>query len=105
MSVQFIEGDNMAETLRVEIAPGNLIPDPNNVPVTFCNTCLGGGVVNGVINIAMGIARFTPTIDGKIDVDQIIAARLRMDVNAALALKQFIETQLAMLAEPQDKPN
>lgn len=60
----------------------------DNVGVTFINTVLGRGVMNGVVNLTFGVLQFTPT-DDKIEPDLAVAARLRMDLTCA---KQLHET-------------
>lgn len=88
----------------VEVKTG-LVPDPHNVPVTFANIFGGGGLVNGVINITLLVSRFTPTFEGKTDNDVIVASRLRIDIHTAKAMRDFIQSQLDLLAAPQDKAN
>ncbi len=56
------------------------ITDPHSVPVTFVNDVVGSGQVNGVCNITLAVARFTPDSSDTVDPDFVIAARLRMDL-------------------------
>lgn len=76
----------MAEPLKVT--------DPDNVSVTFINQVLGQGHTNGVINLTLGVARFTPETTGEIDVDMVIASRLRMDIVAAQQLRDCLDELL-----------
>ncbi len=62
----------------------------DSVGVTFVNTVLGRGVLNGVVNLSFGVLQFTPSeTDSKVDPDLVVASRLRMDKNCA---KQLYET-------------
>ncbi len=67
------------------------VTDPGNVPVTFVNQVLGQGFLNGVLNVTMGVARFTPNDKGVIDVDMIVASRLRMDLTCAVQLRDSLD--------------
>lgn len=67
------------------------IKDPDNVPVVFINDVVGIGFLNGVLNITMATARFTPEeIGGTIPVDFAIASRLRMDLHCAQQLRDML---------------
>lgn len=46
--------------------------------VTFVNTVLGRGVLNGVVNLTFGTLLFTPEND-RIEPDMVVSSRLRMD--------------------------
>lgn len=83
-----------------------VITDPHNVQVTFVNQVLGQGHVNGVVNVTLGQARFTPTAllyepsEGAIDTvetDMIVAARLRMDIGCAKQLRDSLDALLKKL--------
>lgn len=62
------------------------ITDPYNVPITFCNDVVASGHLNGTVNLTLAAARFSPTTQGKIDPDLVIASRLRMDLYCAASL-------------------
>lgn len=81
------------------------IPDPDNVPVTFANVLFGGGTVNGVINVTLGVTRFTPTFEGKTNNDIVIASRLRLDLQAATNLRDFLDSQIKLMSAGSAKPN
>jgi hypothetical protein len=66
------------------------IRDPHAVPVTFVNQTVGSGHLNGVVNLTFALAQFTPTDDGAIDTDMVIAARLRMDMLCATQLHELL---------------
>jgi len=82
-----------------------VISDPNNEPVTFVNQVLGQGHLNGVINITLGVARFTPkdsAPESMVDIDMIIASRLRMDLACAQQLRDCLDTLLKKLMPQSD---
>ena len=60
----------------------------DTVGVTFVNLLLGRGILNQVINLTVGVLNFTPDTeqDNGIDMDPVVAARLRMDVPCARQL-------------------
>lgn len=67
------------------------IKDTNNVPVIFINDVVGIGFLNGVLNITMATARFTPEeVGGAVPVDLIIASRLRLDLRCAQQLRDML---------------
>lgn len=80
-----------------------LVPDPNSVPVVFANLFAGGGTINGVINFTLCTSRFTPSFDGPTDNDIIVASRIRLDVQAATMLRDFLSAQINLLTAPADK--
>jgi|GEM_PF-6465560 len=93
----------MTETTTKPKETIELVPDPHNVPVTFSNVFFGGGLINGVINCTLGVTRHSPTTTNQSAVDVIVAARLRLDIAAATALRDFLSAQIALLSAPQDK--
>lgn len=66
------------------------ISDPDNVPVQFVNQVVGSGHLNGVLNITLATARFTPNNSAKVDIDLVIASRLRMDLFCATQLRDVL---------------
>ncbi len=89
----------------IESVKADLVPDPHNVPVTFSNLFLSGGAMNGVINFNLGVLRFGPTMDGKIDNDPIVTNRIRIDLQVAIALRDFLNAQIALLTVSDEKAN
>lgn len=61
------------------------ITDPYQVPVTFVNSVVGTGFVNGNCNVTLATARFTPNGDA-VQTDLVIASRLRLDLFAVQSL-------------------
>ena len=82
-----------------------LVPDPNNVQVVFANYFASGGTINGVINFTLCTTRHTPTLDGRLEADPIVSARLRIDLDTAIALKNFLQTQIEMQKAPKEMPS
>ena len=76
------------------------------VSVTFVNTVVGRGVLNGVINLSFSVFNFTPNDDGQVDIDPAIACRLRMDKQCAMQLRDVMNDLLAAIeqAEPSKLP-
>lgn len=72
--------------------------DPNNVRVTFVNDVAGIGFLNGVLNVTLVTARFTP-IGSAVEADNIVSARLRMDLFCA----QSLHTLLGQIIEQNTK--
>lgn len=58
------------------------VTDPHRVPITFVNQVVGSGHLNGVVNITLAAAMFTPT-KTHIEPDLVITSRLRMDMFCA----------------------
>ena len=74
----------MAESAKPTAAPESfVVPDPDNVPVTFVNQVSAIGQLNGVVNVLLTVARFSPNAGGGVDNDLIAASRLRMDMVCA----------------------
>ena len=69
--------------------------------VVFVNTVVGRGILNGVINLSFSVFNFTPTDDGKVDVDPAIACRLRMDKICATQLRDVMNDLLAVIEKAE----
>lgn len=76
------------------MSDGIKVTDPNMVQVVFVNQVIGQGALNGVINITLGTAQFTPNDKGEIDVDMVISSRLRMDLVCATQLRDSLDAIL-----------
>lgn len=74
--------------------------DPHAVPVVFINQLVGSGHLNGVVNITLAVAQFTPGVDNKIEPDLVIAARLRMDLFCAQQLRDALTAILEQALKP-----
>lgn len=82
--------------------------DPKDTEVVFVSEVSGMGFMNGVVNVTLSQARFTP--NGKeVDIDLIIASRLRMDLFCATSLRdsltKVIEQNTKGPAQPIGKSN
>lgn len=69
--------DEKAETLPIS--------DVYKTPTVFVNQLVGSGHLNGVVNCTFATAQFTP-VDGAVQPDLVITARLRMDLFCAQQL-------------------
>lgn len=63
-----------------------VVADPDNVPVTFVSQVVAAGHLNGVVNLTLAVARFSPNAGGAVDPDMAVAARLRCDMACAAQL-------------------
>jgi hypothetical protein len=77
-----------------------------DVPVTFVNSVLVSGHLNGVCNFGFGTAQFLPTeSDGKTKVvpAEFITVNLRMDLYCAQQLHDSLASILAQQTKPAAK--
>ena len=82
----------------------------DDVGVTFVNTVIGRGILNGIINLSFGVLLFTPDEEGnKVDPDLVVATRLRMDEVCARQLHETLGELLQAIdvakAEKAAHPN
>ena len=84
--------------------PANSITDYHHVLPIFCNTVVGSGTLNGVVNLTLGVALFTPQ-GAEIDPDVVICCRLRMDMACLETLYQQIGQMLTAQKPTDEKPN
>lgn len=63
--------------------------DPHNIQVTFYNEVGNVGFLNGIINVTLITAQFTPQGD-QIVPDMVVASRLRFDLVCAQQLHQML---------------
>lgn len=76
------------------------IGDPYKTPTVFVNQMVGSGYLNGVVNITLATAQFTPNQSGGVDPDMVIASRLRMDLFCA---EQIYEALGKMIAQQRPR--
>ena len=76
-------------------SPYQAVRDIGVAPVIFVNQVIGAGFLNGVINLTLGTAQFTPDNAGKIELDIVISSRLRMDLHCARAIRDQLDQILA----------
>jgi hypothetical protein len=72
----------------------------DNVGVTFINTVLGAGRLNGVVNVQLGTALFSLVDEGKIDNDVVVSCRLRMDIQCATLLRNTLDSVINNMNAP-----
>lgn len=75
------------------------IAEPTHIPVVFANEVANIGILNGVINITLTAAQFTPQSDEVVP-DLVIVSRLRFDLVCAQQLHQM----LGQIIEANTKP-
>ena len=75
----------------------------DNVGVTFVNAVVGRGVLNGVINVQLGVLTFEADDAGKISNELVTACRLRMDSTCAEQLRDHLNAVLALIEEAKAK--
>lgn len=74
----------------------------DQVGITFVNTVLGRGILNGIVNLTFGVLQFTPSeTDNKVDPDLVVAARLRMDKVCAKQLHDTLGELLALIEKAE----
>ena len=66
-----------------------IILDPHAVPVTFVSDVAGIGFLNGVVNLTLVTARFTP-VGKDVDADLVVASRLRFDLFCAQRVHEML---------------
>ena len=74
----------------------------DQVGVTFVNTVVGSGTLNGVVNLSFGVFNFTPNdTSNAVDADPVIACRLRMDRMCALQLRDTLNNLFATVEKAE----
>lgn len=73
----------------------------DQVGITFVNTVLGRGILNGIVNVQLGALQFSESDDGKVDPDLVVACRLRMDRICAKHLRDQLDELLAMVEKAE----
>ena len=71
----------------------------DNVGVTFVNAVTGRGVLNGVVNVQLGVFEFGSDGKGEVNGDLSVACRLRMDAKCAEDLRNHLNDILALIDE------
>jgi hypothetical protein len=80
-----------------------VIPDPDNVGITFANQVIAAGHHNGVVNMSFAVARFSPNAQGVVDPDFKVAARLRFDVAVAMQMHEHLTRILGQVQASVDQ--
>ena len=78
------------------------VTDPDCIPVRVINRIDTVGHIGGLIDICLSTGRF---VEGQKDAEFTVAARLRFDVEMARIIRNALDSQLALMAEPDGKPN
>jgi hypothetical protein len=74
----------------------------DNVEIVFCNTVVGRGVLNNVVNLSFSAFNFTPSDDGqRVDVDPVIVCKLRMDKVCAKQLRDVMNDLIKLIEESE----
>ena len=74
----------------------------DTVGIDFVNTVIGRGILNGIVNLSFGAFNFTPADDGKtVDLDPVVAVRLRMDKVCATQLRDVMNELLATIEKAE----
>jgi len=81
------------------------ITDPYKTPTTFVNQVAGAGFLNGVVNVTMATAQFTPQANGIVTPDLVITSRLRMDLFCAQQLYAELGRIIQQNTRTDEKPN
>lgn len=76
------------------------VADFYDIPVTFVNQVTGSGHLNGVVNLTLAVANFSPDADGSIVPDLVVASRLRMDMFCAKQLYEALGAILDQMIKP-----
>lgn len=76
----------------------------SNQDVIFVNTLIGRGLLNNVVNLTFGTFLFSPVENGSVDVDQVISARLRMDLDCAKSLYKELGDFLGLVEKENGSP-
>ena len=72
------------------------------VGVTYVNTVIGRGSLNNVVNLSFSTFLFTPSDDGKtVDLDPVVACRLRMDRVCAIQLRDVMNDLIASIEKAE----
>jgi hypothetical protein len=58
-----------------------------------------------VIAVTFVTARIAMNSEGNLEHDNVVAARLRIDLEMAKAIRDMLTTQIESLTPPQGKPN
>lgn len=67
------------------------IADPHEEPVKFVNSIGGSGFLNGVCNLTLLTARWTPDGTEHVPVDLIVGSRLRFDLKLAQDIRDTLD--------------
>ena len=73
-----------------------------DAPITFVNSVLVSGHLNGICNFAFGTAAFLPA-DGKVSTSEVVTVNLRMDLYCAQQLHDSLAGILAQQTKPAAK--
>lgn len=76
------------------------VTDPLHVLPQFFSVVAGSGTLNGVCNITLAVAQFTPNADGKIDPDLVVNVRLRADIGGIQQLRDACDSLIAQNTKP-----
>lgn len=79
------------------------ITDPHCEQVKFVSMVGSSGFTNGVINVTMLTAQWTPDGSDTVDPDLVVAARLRFDLKCAQELRDVLDGIIQANTKPATK--
>lgn len=79
------------------------ITDPNKIRVEFVNAVGGSGFLNGIVNLTLVTARWTPTGSEDIPMDLVIGSRLRFDLKCAQEIRDTLNAIIEANTKPASK--
>jgi len=100
-----VRGDAGARPLKAGAAFPGPITDPDNIPVKVVNGMPQYGVLGGLVVMTLTTARIGVGADGAPNPDMVIAARLRFDLEMAIAMRNALNSQIDLLSGRKIKPN
>lgn len=83
------------------------ITDPNNEQVKFVSMVGGSGFLNGIVNVTLLTARWTPDAipSDHVPIDLVVGSRLRFDLKCAQELRDVLNGIIEANTRPLAKAN
>ena len=97
----------MADNPDTRPKEGVIIPvsDTPHAPFIFYEGAIAFGFTNGVINLTLNANRTWAGVDGAVVNDQVVVAYLRGNVQAAVSLRQALDSALLLAAPTPEGAN
>ena len=76
----------------------------DNIGITFVNTLIGRGILNGIVNLSFAAFNFTPDDQGAVSADPAVACRLRMDKVCAVQLRDALNDLITIIEKAESSP-
>lgn len=86
-------------------SPSVRVIDSRNAPIIYCDGAAGLGFTNSIVTLTLAASIQTEITDGRVEMEHVAVAHLRMNTQAAISIRDAINRALLVAAPAEGKSN